>query len=200
MKRLVVECLWTHLSKDKEKKGRQEGEKERRKRRKETGLHSKLQLWNTFFPIIAFSCAQSNPFSLPLTSWTLSILNLLENASLPPPPEQASAGMVTACRVCVCVCECFWDTSSALCAKCNSSSVLMLLGRRVRENSEYSQTYLTPLSLHSVNSRLFSDQLWPGVRTMAPVRSCWLSWTQGWVPWKLLQILQLHSSLEEIWL
>lgn len=90
MKSLVVERLWTHLSKGKKnnkKKDRKERRKEEKKEEKE-----KKPAWfylvsysyeTLFFPIIAFSCTQPSPFSFPLTSWTLSIVSLVENASLP---------------------------------------------------------------------------------------------------------------------
>ena len=67
----------------------------------------------------------------------------------PPPPEQASPGLVTACgerekesEWCVYVSE---RHLPPFAGKCRSFSVLMLLGRRVRDNSECSQTYLTPV-------------------------------------------------------
>ena len=73
MKKLEAECLWTHVSenKKKKKKERKEGKKEGRRRKKMCMvLLSGVQTRNIFFPIAAFNCALSNPFSFPLiTSW-----------------------------------------------------------------------------------------------------------------------------------
>lgn len=194
------------------RKGRKERAKRRKQRNKQTNknlhlvLHSKLQLWNTFFPIILFSCAQSSPFSFPLTSWPLTILSLVENASLPPPPEQASAGMVTPYNVCVWVCVGVWVNVSGthllpFAAKCCSSSVLMLLGRGVKENSEYNQTYPTlvvvfilSIVISSLTSCAQVSGLWhqPGHAGSYGHRGEFLG--------SHCKASQLHSSPEESWL
>lgn len=77
MKKLEAECLWTHLSENKKKKKkRKEGRKESKKEEKErkcVWFYSVGYRQETFFfPITAFNCALSNPFSFPLiTSWTV---------------------------------------------------------------------------------------------------------------------------------